>query len=83
MLEASRQKQLDAMVEVEGDVSKLVDVIEAGKMAVAGWSGTASDERRLKDETGITIRIHPDGYEDHRDPITGKIGRAAIFAKSY
>lgn len=83
LLENSRIKQEAAMVSEEGDISKVVEAVEAGKMVISGWSGTAADEQRLKDETGITIRIHPDGYDDRRDPLTGGVGRAAIFARSY
>lgn len=83
LLRNSRIKQEAAMVTEEGDMSKVAEAVEAGKMVISGWSGTAEDEQRLKDETGITIRIHPDGYGERRDPLTGKTGRAAIFAKSY
>ncbi|MFY9228198.1 MAG: aminoacyl--tRNA ligase-related protein [Candidatus Microsaccharimonas sp.] len=83
LLQSSREKQVAAMVFENGGIDKVVEAVEAGKMVVAGWAGDAQAEQRLKDETGITIRIHPDGYEDGRDPLTGESGRAAIFAKSY
>jgi len=83
LLQRSHESQAAAMVSEVGGLDKVIEAVEAGKMVVAGWAGDAKDEQRLKDETGITIRIHPEGYEDGPDPLTGKSGRAAIFAKSY
>ncbi len=47
------------------------------------WSGTVEDKKCLNEETGTTIRIHPDGYDERRDLLAGKAGRVAIFAESY
>lgn len=83
LYESSRSKQLATMTDVDGTVGDVLEVVESGKMAVAGWSGMSSDEQRLKDETGMTIRIYPEDYDDRQDPITGRVGRAAIFARAY
>lgn len=83
MLDSSTKKRDASIVEVEGTVTDLIDGVNAGKMVLAGWSGTKEDEQRLKADTGITIRNYPDGYEDRMDPLTGKSARAALFAKSY
>jgi prolyl-tRNA synthetase len=82
LYDRSRKKQLESIVEVSSKTD-LVDAINDGKMALSGWSGTAEDEQSLKNETGITIRIHPDDFGDIVDPFTGKTGRATIFAKAY
>lgn len=83
MLKASRAMLASSIVEVDGDRKALVDAANDGKMALTGWSGTRDDEQRFKAETGITIRVHPHNEPDRRDPLTGKVGKSAIFAKSY
>lgn len=83
MLASSTRKRDDSIVEVEGDVTELIDVVNQGKMALAGWSGTVKDEQELKAEASICIRNYPDGLDDRKDPLTGKPSRAALFAKGY
>ncbi len=82
LLAKSKDEQQRVVVAVE-HAAELTDAVEAGHMALAGWTGDRNAEQRLKGETGITIRIYPDGYDERQDPFTGKQGRAAIFAKSY
>jgi prolyl-tRNA synthetase len=82
LLNKSRESQLASIVEVDNR-KQMIEVIEDGKMALAGWSGDAEDEKTLKQETGISLRLHPDGYDELRDPVSGKSGRATIFAKAY
>ena len=84
MLAASRAKREDSITVVDGGKQALIDAVNDGQMVLAGWSGTAVDEKLLKEQTGgITIRVHPHNHPDRRDPLTGKSGKAAIFAKAY
>lgn len=84
LLAASAAKQAAAVVDMEsGGIDAMSNIINEGKMVLAGWSGGIEEEKRLNEETGITIRVHPFNYDNRRDPFTDREGRAAIFAKSY
>jgi len=62
-------------------------VIEAGGWACGRWAGSDDDERRVKEETGATLRCYPlEGQPDDTDAciLTGEPApEIAIFAKAY
>uniref|UniRef100_A0A1J3IWJ7 proline--tRNA ligase n=1 Tax=Noccaea caerulescens TaxID=107243 RepID=A0A1J3IWJ7_NOCCA len=65
---------------------ELKEAISSGKWARGPWSGSDSDEQRVKEETGATIRCFP--FEQTRETktclMTGNSAEeVAIFAKSY
>ena len=65
---------------------ELVAAIDAGKWARGGWEGSDEDEKRVKEETGATIRCFP--FEQPAGPhaciMTGAPAKeVCIFAKSY
>lgn len=68
------------------DYDALKRAVEDGKWARGGWSGSDDDERRIKDETGATLRCFP--FEQPAGPqrcfMTGAAAQeVAIFARSY
>ena len=61
-------------------------VIEAGGWARTYWEGSDDDERRVKDETGATIRCFPFDQPDDEGVciMTGnQAQKVALFAKAY
>ncbi|HLV37562.1 MAG TPA: proline--tRNA ligase [Spirillospora sp.] len=65
---------------------ELRQVIEAGDWAEGWWCGSDDDERRLKDETGATIRCFPLDQPGGEGPclMSGKPAqRIALFARAY
>ena len=62
-------------------------VIESGGWARGRWAGSNDDERRVKEETGATLRCYPlEGQPDDTGEclLTGKPAEeVAIFAKAY
>lgn len=69
-----------------GSYEELKAAVEEGKWARAGWAGSDDDERRVKEETGATLRCFP--FEQPAGPHTcimtgGEAAEVAIFAKAY
>lgn len=76
----------DANIHDVKSYDELKKVIEDGGWARAAWAGSDDDERRVKDETGATIRCFPFEQPDTINPclITGNTAqRVALFAKAY
>ncbi|HRL11798.1 MAG TPA: proline--tRNA ligase [Aggregatilineales bacterium] len=77
----------DANIFDVSDYAGLQRVIEEGGWARGHWAGNDDDERRVKEETGATIRCFPlEGQPDQAGTclLTGKTAsRVALFAKAY
>jgi prolyl-tRNA synthetase len=76
----------DAHIQDVKTYDDLRQVIEAGEWARGWWAGSDADERRVKEETGATIRCFP--FDQPAGPgaclLTGQPAReAALFAKAY
>lgn len=82
LYEKARVEQESRVVSVISK-AELVEAVNAGNFARAGWMGSVEDEKQLKADTGITLRVHLDEADTEADPLTGKPGRATLFAKSY
>lgn len=68
------------------DYADLCEIIDAGGWARGYWAGDDDDERRVKDETGATIRCFPFDQAEDRGPclLTGaENGEIALFARAY
>lgn len=68
------------------DYADLREIIEAGGWARGYWAGDDDDERRVKDETGATIRCFPFDQADDRGPCLltdAGDGEIALFARAY
>jgi len=50
---------------------------------VAPWDGTEETEQKIKEDTRATIRLLPFVRQEGEDPVSGKPGRTAIFARAY
>ncbi|MAU08960.1 MAG: proline--tRNA ligase [Anaerolineaceae bacterium] len=77
----------DANIHDVATYDELKQVIEAGGWARGWWAGSDDDERKVKDETGATLRCFP---FDHADAGSGKCfytegsaDQIALFAKAY
>jgi prolyl-tRNA synthetase len=77
----------DANIFDVSDYAGLQRVIEEGGWARGYWAGNDDDERRVKEETGATIRCFPlEGQPDQAGTclLTGQTAsRVALFAKAY
>ena len=76
----------DANIVDVSTYEELVAAVEAGKWARGGWEGSDEDEKRVKEETGATIRCFP--FEQpagpHKCIMSGAPAKeVCIFAKSY
>ena len=76
----------DANIVDVSSYDELKAAIEAGKWARGGWEGSDEDEKRVKEETGATIRCFP--FEQPAGPhaclMSGvEAKEVCIFAKSY
>lgn len=76
----------DANIVDVSSYDELKAAIEAGKWARGGWEGSDEDEKRVKEETGATIRCFP--FEQPTGPhaclMSGvEAKEVCIFAKSY
>ena len=76
----------DANIVDVNSYDELKAAIEAGKWARGGWEGSDEDEKRVKEETGATIRCFP--FEQPTGPhaclMSGvEAKEVCIFAKSY
>ena len=68
------------------DYDELREVINAGGWARGFWAGSDDDERRVKDETGATIRCFPFEQAQQRGPclMSGSAeGEVALLARAY
>jgi prolyl-tRNA synthetase len=60
------------------------EIIEEKRgFVVAPWDGTEETEQKIKDDTKATIRLLPFDREEGKDPVSGKPGQTAIFARAY
>jgi prolyl-tRNA synthetase len=77
----------DANIHDVSSYDGLKQVVEAGGWARGYWAGNADDERRVKDETGATIRCFPLEGQPESDGaclMTGmNASRVALFSKAY
>lgn len=76
----------DRNIEDVGSYEELKAAINAGKWARGPWSGSDSDETKIKEETGATLRCYPFEQPPHcgRCFMTQNAAQeVAIFAKSY
>lgn len=76
----------DANIHDVRTYDELREVIAAGGWARGYWAGSDDDERRVKEETGATLRCFP--FEQPGEPgtclMTGReANEVAIFAKAY
>ncbi|MCA9893523.1 MAG: proline--tRNA ligase [Anaerolineae bacterium] len=77
----------DANIHDISTYDDLKQVIEAGGWARGWWAGSDDDERRVKDETGATLRCFP--FDQAADGsgkcfyTQGEADRVALFAKAY
>ncbi len=85
LLEDARQFR-DSNITDTTTYDELRAVIDAGGWARGWWAGSNEDERRVKDETGATIRCFPLEQPGGEGPclLTGQRSeRVALFAKAY
>lgn len=76
----------DANIHDVTSYDELKQVIEAGGWARGWWAGSDDDERRVKDETGATIRCFPFDQPGGagRCWLTGqRAAQVALFARAY
>lgn len=76
----------DANIHDVTDYDGLKDVVERGGWARGWWNGSDDDERKVKEETGATIRCFPLDQPGGEGKCfyTGKTaGRVGLFAKAY
>ena len=60
------------------------EIIEEKRgFVVAPWDGTEETEQKIKDDTKATIRLLPFDRQEGKDPVSGKPGQSAIFARAY
>jgi prolyl-tRNA synthetase len=76
----------DSSIHDVANYDELSQVVEAGGWARGWWAGSDDDERRMKDETGATIRCFPFDQPDTDGPclFTGdRASEVALFARAY
>jgi prolyl-tRNA synthetase len=76
----------DANIHDVASYDELKQVIEVGGWARGWWAGSDDDERRIKDETGATIRCFPFDQPQGSGQCLltgGSASEAALFARSY
>ncbi|MGQ9887449.1 MAG: proline--tRNA ligase [Aggregatilineales bacterium] len=76
----------DAHIHDVKTYDELRQVVEAGDWARGWWAGSDDDERRVKEETGATLRCFPFDQPDGPGVclFTGQAAReVALFAKAY
>ncbi len=76
----------DAHIHDVKTYDELRQVVEAGDWARGWWAGSDDDERRVKEETGATLRCFPFDQPDGPGAclFTGQAAReVALFAKAY
>lgn len=85
MLERARSFR-DANIHDVKSYDELRQVVEAGGWARAWWAASDDDERRVKDQTGATIRCFPLEQPGGKGIciVSGQeAGEVALFARSY
>jgi prolyl-tRNA synthetase len=65
---------------------ELKEVISSGKWARGGWAGSDEQEKKVKEETGATLRCFP--FEQPQGPHVcfmngSEAQEVAVFAKAY
>lgn len=77
----------DANIHDVANYDELKQVIEAGGWARGWWAGSDDDERKVKEETGATLRCFPFDYADVGSGkcfyTEGNADQIALFAKAY
>jgi prolyl-tRNA synthetase len=58
-------------------------IAEKRGFVVAPWDGTEETEQRIKEDTKATIRLLPFEREEGKDPVSGRPGKTAVFARAY
>lgn len=76
----------DANIVDVASYEELQEAVLEGKWARGGWAGSDEDERRVKEETGATMRCFP--FEQPTGPHKclmsgGTAQEVAIFARAY
>ncbi|MCE2503037.1 MAG: proline--tRNA ligase [Chlorobi bacterium] len=85
LLERATQFRDENTTDVE-NVETFREVIAASRWARVWWSGTDDQERKIKEETGATIRCFPIDQPGGKDSCfyTGEeANKVALFAKAY
>jgi len=84
---AEARRFLEENTVVVGSYEELQAVVEKGGFAKGWWAGSDDDEKRVKDETGATIRCFPLSQPDSPPGncfLTGAQAKeVAIFARAY
>ncbi len=76
----------DGNIHDAADYAKMREIVESGAWARVRWSGSDDDERRVKDETGATLRCYPLDQPGGTGKcvLTGQDAeRVALFARAY
>jgi prolyl-tRNA synthetase len=76
----------DANIHDVRSYDEFKQVIDKGAWVRGYWAGSDDDERRVKDETGATLRCFPFGTEEDKGScfMTGRGGgETALFARAY
>ncbi|CAN5588706.1 proline--tRNA ligase [soil metagenome] len=58
-------------------------IAEQRGFVMAPWDGTEETEQKIKDDTKATIRLLPSERAEGVDPVSGKPGATAVFARAY
>ncbi len=74
----------DANTRSTEDYEEFKEIIAKKRgFVVAPWDGTEETEQKIKEDTKATIRLLPFEREEGTDPVSGKPGKTAIFARAY
>lgn len=76
----------DSNIHDVASYDELKQIVEAGGWARGWWAGSDDDERRIKDETGATIRCFPfdQPEEGGKCLLTGRTNaQLALFSRAY
>lgn len=85
LLEDATRFRDDNIVDVT-TYDELKAAVAEGKWARGGWAGSDDEERRVKEETGATLRCFPFEQPEgpHKCLMSGEgAEEVAIFAKAY
>jgi hypothetical protein len=65
-------------------LEELIKVVDSKKIAKAPWGGTAEDEKKLKEQTGISPRCIAANADNEHCFFTNKPARYIVyFARAY